>query len=85
MSLVTRQTPRRLPFKQALVAIILLPTIISPIVAGSTWRLMFDQRFGPINQMLGWITGTEVARNDAIRRALFDLADKVLARVAEPF
>lgn len=31
------------------------------------------------------ITGTEAARNDSIRRALFDLADKVLARVAEPF
>lgn len=31
------------------------------------------------------ITGTEVARNDAIRRALFDLADQVLARMAEPF
>jgi len=50
----------RLPFKQTLVAIILLPTIISPIVAGSTWRLMFDQRFGPVNQMLGWITGSEI-------------------------
>ncbi|MFQ5990176.1 MAG: LPS assembly lipoprotein LptE [Candidatus Methylomirabilales bacterium] len=31
------------------------------------------------------ITGTEVAANDAIRRALRDLADKVVARVAEPF
>lgn len=30
------------------------------------------------------ITGTEVAANDAIRRALRDLADKVVARVAEP-
>lgn len=50
----------RLPFKQVLVAIILLPTIISPIVAGSTWRLMFDQRFGPINQIIGWFAGGEV-------------------------
>jgi multiple sugar transport system permease protein len=50
----------KLPLKQVFVAIILLPTIISPIVAGATWRLMFDQRFGPINQILGWITGTEV-------------------------
>ncbi len=31
------------------------------------------------------ITGTEVAANDAIRRALRDLADKVVTRVAEPF
>jgi len=50
----------RLPFKQTLVAIILLPTIIAPIVAGSTWRLMFDQRFGPINHIIGWFAGGEV-------------------------
>jgi multiple sugar transport system permease protein len=31
--------------------------MISPIVAGATWRLLFDNRFGPINQILGWITG----------------------------
>ena len=50
----------RMPFKQAFVAIILLPTVISPIVAGSTWRLMFDQRFGPINQVIGWLAGHDV-------------------------
>ena len=31
------------------------------------------------------ITGTEVAENDAIRRALRDLADKVVTRVVDPF
>lgn len=50
----------KLPFKQTFVAIILLPTVISPIVAGSTWRLMFDQRFGPINQIISWLAGGEV-------------------------
>ena len=50
----------KLPFKQTLIAIILLPTIISPIVAGSIWRVMFDQRFGPINQIIGWFAGGEV-------------------------
>lgn len=50
----------KMPFKQILIGIILLPTIISPIVAGSTWRLMFDQRFGPINQVISWFAGTEV-------------------------
>ncbi len=50
----------KLPFKQTFVAIILLPTVISPIVAGSTWRLMFDQRFGPINQVIGWLAGGDV-------------------------
>ncbi|WP_300063686.1 carbohydrate ABC transporter permease [uncultured Roseobacter sp.] len=49
-----------LPFRRTLIAIILLPTVISPIVAGATWRLMLDQRFGPINQMIGWIVGGEV-------------------------
>jgi len=50
----------RLPYKQIFVAIILLPTVISPVVAGATWRLMFDQRFGPINQVIGWIAGYDI-------------------------
>lgn len=50
----------KIPFKQTLVAIILLPTVIAPIVAGSTWRLMFDHRFGPINQIISWFHGEEV-------------------------
>lgn len=49
-----------IPWKRFFVAVILLPTVISPIVAGSTWRLMFDQRFGPINQIIGWLAGGEV-------------------------
>jgi len=50
----------RIPYKQVFVGIILLPTVISPIVAGATWRLMFDQRFGPINQVIAWFAGHEV-------------------------
>ncbi|WP_407050974.1 carbohydrate ABC transporter permease [Methyloraptor flagellatus] len=49
----------RVPLRQLFIGIILMPTIISPIVAGSTWRLMFDQRFGPINQMIGWVAGAD--------------------------
>lgn len=49
-----------LPLRRTLIAIILLPTVISPIVAGATWRLMLDQRFGPVNQMIGWIAGRDV-------------------------
>lgn len=33
----------------------------------------------------GGITGTEVAQNEAISRAIRDLADKVVTRVVEPF
>lgn len=49
----------RVPMRQLWIGIILMPAIISPIVAGSTWRLMFDQRFGPINQIIGWVAGAD--------------------------
>ena len=47
----------RMPGRQVFVALLVLPTMIAPVVAGATWRLLFDNRFGPINQILGWITG----------------------------
>ena len=50
----------KLPGRQILVALIVLPTIISPVVAGATWRLMFDQRYGPVNQIISWFWGSEV-------------------------
>jgi len=50
----------RMPGRQVFVALLVLPTVISPIVAGATWRLLFDNRFGPINQILGWIWGEPV-------------------------
>lgn len=50
----------RIPGRQVFVALLVLPVVISPIVAGATWSLMFDNRFGPINQILGWIAGGEV-------------------------
>jgi multiple sugar transport system permease protein len=51
----------RIPGRQVFVALLVLPVVISPIVAGATWSLMFNNRFGPINQILGWIAGDEVA------------------------
>ena len=50
----------RLPGRQVFVALLVLPVVTSPIIAGATWRLLFDNRFGPINQILGWIAGHEV-------------------------
>jgi len=50
----------RLPGKQIFVALLIMPTVISPIVAGAAWRLLFDNRFGPINQILGWFAGEPV-------------------------
>ena len=46
----------RLPGKQIFVALLILPVVTSPIIAGATWRLLFDNRYGPINQIIGWFT-----------------------------
>jgi multiple sugar transport system permease protein len=51
----------RMPGRQVFIALLVLPTVISPIVAGATWRLLFDNRFGPINQIVGWLWGEPVA------------------------
>ena len=50
----------RLPGRQIFVALLVLPTMIAPVVAGATWRLLFDNRYGPINQILGWFAGEPV-------------------------
>ena len=50
----------RMPGRQIFISLLVLPTIISPVVAGATWRLLFDNRFGPINQVLGWFAGHPV-------------------------
>jgi multiple sugar transport system permease protein len=47
----------RMPGRQIFISLLVLPTVIAPIVAGATWRLMFDNRYGPINQIIGWFAG----------------------------
>jgi len=47
----------KLPGRQVFVALLLLPAVMAPFVAGAIWRLMFDNIFGPINQILGWFAG----------------------------
>jgi multiple sugar transport system permease protein len=47
----------RMPGRPIFVSLLVLPTMIAPIVAGATWRLLFDNRYGPINQILGWFAG----------------------------
>jgi len=51
----------RLPGRQIFIALLVLPVVVSPIVSGATWSLMFNHRFGPINQIIGWIWGEELA------------------------
>jgi multiple sugar transport system permease protein len=46
--------------RQVFVSLLVLPVVISPIVAGATWRLLLDNRYGPINQIIGWFAGHPV-------------------------
>jgi multiple sugar transport system permease protein len=48
------------PFKRLFVALLVLPAVVSPMVAGSMWRLMFDHKFGPFNQIIAWIAGEPI-------------------------
>jgi multiple sugar transport system permease protein len=50
-----------IPGRAVFVALLVLPVLVSPIVAGATWSLMFDNRFGPINQVLSWVAREPVA------------------------
>ncbi len=50
----------KMPGRGVFVALLIIPTVISPIVAGAMWRLMLDTQFGPVNQVLSWITGGPV-------------------------
>ena len=47
----------KLPGRQFFIALLVLPVVVSPIVSGATWALMFDNRFGPINQIISWLAG----------------------------
>jgi len=49
----------QLPGRAIFIALLMLPVVVSPIVSGATWSLMFDHRFGPINQIIGWILGAD--------------------------
>lgn len=50
----------RLPGRAIFIALLVLPVVVSPIVSGATWSLMFDHRFGPINQIIAWFRGSEL-------------------------
>jgi multiple sugar transport system permease protein len=49
-----------MPGKQVFVALLVLPVVISPIIAGAMWRLLLDNRFGPVNQIISWVAGEPV-------------------------
>ncbi len=42
------------------VPIVMLPVMMTPIVVGLSWRMLWDNQYGAINQMLRWIFGSDL-------------------------
>ena len=42
----------KMPLRRIFISLAIIPAVLSPIVVGSTWRLMFDDRFGPVNAVI---------------------------------
>src|SRR2546423_5351928 len=45
----------RIPGRAVFVALLVLPVVVSPIVAGATPALLFGNPFGALNHSLGWV------------------------------
>lgn len=50
----------RMPGKAIFISLMALPVLVAPVTAGTAWRMLFDNDFGPVNQILGWMTGGAV-------------------------
>jgi multiple sugar transport system permease protein len=46
--------------KKVAMPLLMLPVMLVPIVVGLTWRMLWDNQYGAINQVLSWIAGYEV-------------------------
>ena len=55
--LMARLFLERLPGRAIFIALMVLPTVIAPLIAGAVWRLLLDNRYGPVNQIIGWLWG----------------------------
>jgi multiple sugar transport system permease protein len=49
-----------LPGRQVFIALLVMPTVIAPLIAGAMWRLLLDNRYGPVNQIVSWVWGEPV-------------------------
>lgn len=48
-----------LPGKRIIIPILVFPVVTNPIVVGFIWRVLYNPRYGPVNQIIGWIIGRE--------------------------
>ena len=46
--------------KRLVMPLLMLPVMVVPVVVGLTWRMLWDNQYGAINQVLSWIAGREV-------------------------
>ncbi len=49
------------PGRALFLSILILPLMVAPVVAGQTWRMLWDARFGPVNDLLSTLTGEPVS------------------------
>lgn len=52
---------KKFPGSKIVVALFLLPVMITPVVAGFEWKIILDNRFGPLNYLLGFLGVEPVA------------------------
>ena len=62
--LMAQPLPRAAAGPAIFIALLVLPTVIAPLIAGAVWRLLLDNRYGPVNQIVGWLWGR--ARDPAL-------------------
>lgn len=41
--------------RRGIVSLFLIPMVLAPVVVGFVWRMLYNERFGPINFFLTWI------------------------------
>ena len=46
---------KKFPGSRIVVALFLIPVMITPVVAGFEWKIILDDRFGPLNYVLGLV------------------------------
>lgn len=46
---------KKFPGSKIVIALFMIPVMITPVVAGFEWKIILDNRFGPLNYLLGFL------------------------------
>jgi len=52
---------KKFPGSKIVIALFLIPVMITPVVAGFEWKIILDNRFGPLNYLLGLLNIQPIA------------------------